>query len=152
MVGMFADVKVDVDRGIGTCLLVNGYADDSAANGHVLRLLCDLPSDEPRWSPQEPLDDGSDHPYRSAVGLYRSYNPWGSTLRIVHTDGELRLVDPVWGSYEVLHPESPHRFRIGRVNSPDVVVLSVEVDGHFQRLELSGCTYGRARRDPASSA
>ena len=45
---MFADAQVDRDRGIGTCLLVNGYADDSEANGHVLRLLCDLPSDAPR--------------------------------------------------------------------------------------------------------
>ena len=45
MVGMFADAQVDRRRGIGACLLVNGYADDSEANKHVLRVLCDLPSD-----------------------------------------------------------------------------------------------------------
>ena len=152
MVGMFADVRVDADRGIGTCLLVNGYADVSEANKHVLRLLCDLPSDEPRWPRPEPLDDGSEHPYRAAVGLYRSYNPWASTLRVLYADAELRLADPVGGSSEVLHPESPNRFRVGRVDSPDVVDVSVEVGGRFQRLELSGCVYGRARRDRAAGS
>ena len=151
MVGMFADVLVDSERGIGTCILVNGYADYSAANLHVLRMLCDLPSDEPRWSPQDPRDDGGKHPYRAAVGLYRSYNPWGTTLRIVHTDDQLRLADPVRGSFQVLHPETQNRFRVGRPDSPDVVDVSIEVNGHFQRLDLSGCVYGRARRDRADA-
>ncbi len=146
---MFADAQVDSDRGIGTCMLVNGYADVSEANRHVLRMLCDLPSEEPSWPRSEPRDDGSEHPYRAAVGLYRSYNPWASTLRVLHADGELRLADPVTGSFEVLHPESQNRFRVGRPDSPDVVDVSVEVGGRFQRLDLSGCVYGRARRDPA---
>ncbi|MCZ3389226.1 MAG: beta-lactamase family protein [Actinomycetia bacterium] len=150
MVGMFAEAQVDLDRGVGTCMLVNGYADDSEANKHVLRLLCDLPTDEPSWPRPEPLDDGSHHPYRAAVGLYRSYNPWASTLRILHAEGELRLADPVSGSFEVLHPESQSRFRVGRVDSPDVVDVSVEIGGSFQRLDLSGCPYGRARRDRAA--
>ena len=75
MVGMFADVQVDRDRGIGSCLLVNGYADVSQANLHVLRQLCDLPTTSETWPRPEQRDDGADHPYRAAVGLYRSYNP-----------------------------------------------------------------------------
>ncbi len=149
MVGMFADAQVDPERGIGACMFVNGYAGVSEANMHVLRLLGDLPSDEPSWPRPEQLDDGSDHAYRAAVGLYRSYNPWGSTLRILHADGELRLADPVTGGFEVLHAESETRFRLGRVDSPDAVDLDVVVQGRFQRLVLSGCVYGRARRDPA---
>ncbi len=151
MVGMFADVLVDRDRGIGTCVLINGYGEVSEANRHLLRLLCDLPSQEPVRPRPEPLDDGSEHPYRAAVGLYRSYNPWAPTLRILRADGELRLADPVAGSYEVLYPESPTRFRVGRADSPDVVEVSVDVQGSFQQLDLSGCVYGRARRDPAAS-
>lgn len=150
MVGMFADAQVDPDRGVGTCMLVNGYADVSEANSHVLRLLCDLPTVDLSWPKPDPVDDGSDHPYRAAVGLYRSYNPWASTLRIVHADGELRLADPVSGTFQVLHAESQNRFRVGRVDSPDVVDVSVEIGGKFQRLDLSGCLYGRARRDRAA--
>ncbi len=150
MVGMFADVLVDRERGIGTCLLINGYGEVSEANRHLLRLLCDLPSTEHVRPRPEPVDDGSEHPYRAAVGLYRSYNPWASTLRVLHADGELRLADPVAGSFEVLYPESDTRFRVGRVDSPDVVEVSVEVHGAFQQLALSGCVYGRARRDPAA--
>lgn len=148
MVGMFADVRVDADRGVGTCMLVNGYADVSEANKHVLRLLCHLPSDEPRWPRPEPLEDSADHPHRAAAGLYRSYNPWQPTLRVALIDGELRLVNPVTGSFDVLYPESESRFRVGRADSPDVVDVSVKVGGRFKRLDLSGCVYGRARRDP----
>lgn len=148
MVGMFADVRVDRERAIGTCLLVNGYADVSEANMLVLRLICDLPSDEPTWPGPEPVDDGIEHPYRAAVGLYRSYNPWQPTLRVVHTGSELHLADPVTGSSQMLHSVSTNRFRVGRIDSPDVVEFSVEVDQHFQQLELSGCRYARVRRDP----
>lgn len=151
MVGMFADVLVDQDRGIGTCLLVNGYADVSGANRHLLRTLCGLPAELPKRRRAEPLDDGTEHPYRRAVGLYRSYNPWAPTFRILHADDELRLADPVTGSFDVLHPESPTRFRVGRIDSPDVAEVSLEVEGRFQRLDLSGCAYGRARRDPTES-
>ena len=150
MVGMFADAQVDPERGIGACLLVNGYADVSEANKHVLRLLCDLPSDEPSWPRPEPLDDGSDHPYRAAVGLYRSYNPWAATLRILHAGGELRLADPVSGTFEVAAPGVgvPLPGRKSRLTRRSRRSTS-EVPGHFQRLVLSGCVYGRARRDPA---
>jgi len=150
MVGMFADVRVDRDRGIGTCLLVNGYANTSEANRHILRLLCGLPPQETKQPSPEPVDDGLEHPHRPAVGLYRSYNPWGSTLRILRSDGELRLADPVTGGHEVLYPESLTEFRVGRADSPDAVTVSVEVGGRFQQLDLSGCVYGRARRDPAA--
>jgi CubicO group peptidase (beta-lactamase class C family) len=151
MVGMFADVLVDRDRGIGICLLINGYGEVSEFNKHLLRLLCDLPSSAPVRPRPEPVDDGTEHPYRAAVGLYRSYNPWAPTLRILHSTGELRMADPVTGEVEVLHPESPTRFRVGRVDSPDVVEVSEEVQGRCQQLDLSGCVYGRVRRDPAVS-
>lgn len=151
MVGMFADVRADRERGIATCLLINGYAEVTAANKHLLRLLCELPSDEPSWPLPEQLDDGSDHPYRAAVGLYRSYNPWLPTIRLAHADGELRFVDPVTGEYEALCPESETRFRVARVDSPDIVDVSVDVGGRYQRLDLSGCVYGRVRRDPGAT-
>lgn len=151
MVGMFADVQVDRDRGMGTCLLVNGYADVSQANLHVLRQLCGLPTTPTTWPRPEQRDDGSNHPYRAVVGLYRSYNPWQPALRVVHAEGQLRLADPVTGGFEVLHPESQTRFRVGRADSPDVVDVEVEIDRRYQRLDLSGCLYGRVRRDPLTT-
>ena len=68
MVGMFADVQVDRDRGIGSCLLVNGYADVSQANLHVLRQLCDLPTTSETWPRPEQRDDGADHPLPGSSG------------------------------------------------------------------------------------
>jgi D-alanyl-D-alanine carboxypeptidase len=147
MLGMFADVRVDPERGIGTCLLVNGYCDDDAANARVLQMLCGVPADELSWPPPNPpADEGPNHP---ATGLYRSYNPWAPTLRVVSVAGELLLTDPVGGTTQTLCLESPNRFRLGRPDSPDVVTFDVEVAGRLQQLDVSGCVYGRARRDLA---
>ena len=148
MVGMFADAQVDSDRGIGTCMLVNGYADSSEANRHVLRMLCDLPSEEPSWPRSEPLDDGSEHPYRAAVGLYRSYNPWASTLRVLHAEGELRLADPVTGTSRCFTPSRRTAFAWDAPTHPMSSTSASRSVARFQRLDLSGCVYGRARRDP----
>jgi CubicO group peptidase (beta-lactamase class C family) len=149
MVGMFADVLVDRECSLGSCLLVNGYCDVDEANAVLMRRLCDLPWDEPAWPRPEPVTDDDTDLHAAFVGLYRSYNPWAPTFRVVRSAGELRLASPVTGSYEVLHPESPNRFRVGRADSPDVATFGVEVAGRCQLLELSGSLYGRARRDPA---
>jgi CubicO group peptidase (beta-lactamase class C family) len=150
MVGMYADVKVDRERGIGTCMLANGHSDVWEANAYVLALLCGGEPAEPRWPLPEPLDDpaGGQH-LEQYVGLYRSYNPWVPTLRVLRANGELRLADPVSGTQDTLHPVTETRFGVDAADSPDVVEFGVEVAGRFQRLELSGSVYGRVRRDAA---
>jgi hypothetical protein len=82
------------------------------------------------------------------VGLYRSYNPWMPTVRVISSSEGLRLVDPVTGEVTELHPVSGTRYHVHHPDSPDVVDFAVDVDGRYQRLELSGCVYGRVRRDP----
>ena len=148
MVGMFADVQVDRAAGIGSCMLVNGHADVSAANDHVLAMLCGLVPVEPHW----PLPDPSDDPttgreYDSFAGLYRSYNPWMPTLRVIRHDGLLYLADPVGGEKSVLHRDDEAAFRVGHPQSPDVAEFDVTVTGVYQRLVISGCVYGRVRRE-----
>lgn len=149
MVGMFADVQVDRERGIGTCMLVNGYCDVWEANSYLLGLLSGVDVTAPPWPPSDPTDDAADDAqHASFVGLYRSYNPWMPTLRVFSSSGGMRLVDPVTGEGTTLHAVSGTRFHVDHPDSPDVVDFAVEVDGRYQRLELSGCVYGRVRRDP----
>ena len=148
MVGMFADVQVDQAAGIGTCMLVNGHADVSAANAYVLAALCGLEPVEPQWPSRNPEDHattGEDHD--EFAGLYRSYNPWMPTVRVTRQDGHLHLADPVEGEKSVLHHEGANAFRVGHPQSPDVAEFDVKVNGAYQRLVMSGCVYGRARRD-----
>jgi len=147
MVGMFADVRVDRVAGIGTALLINGFGDVSNANGYALDTLCGLDPEPPTWPKSEAQDDGSLSAQDSRfVGLFRSYNPWGTTLRVIGQNGQLHLVDPVEGQATALHRESDAVFRVEYADSPDIVEFDVVVDGVFQRLNASGCVYGRARR------
>jgi len=159
MVGMYADVRVDRRLGIGTCLMVNGHADVSEANRYLLDLLrhdadASVPlSEAPGWQAFPSTDDPSGRPeWQSYVGLYRSYNPWAPTLRVLRSGDELLLVDPVDGGPEPLLPIGGTRFRVGGPRSPDIVDFSVPVDGVHLRLDLSGCTYARVRRNPTDPA
>jgi CubicO group peptidase (beta-lactamase class C family) len=148
MVGMFADVRVDHAAGIGTCILVNGHADVSAANAFVIASLCGLEQAEPQWPMRDLADDATTGEERDAfAGLYRSYNPWMPTVRVIRHDGLLYLADPVEGETSVLHHDGDNAFRVGHPQSPDVAEFDVNVNGAYQRLVISGCVYGRARRD-----
>jgi CubicO group peptidase (beta-lactamase class C family) len=146
MVGMFADVRVDPAAGLGAGLMINGFGDVTDANAHVLDLVCGLPS-EPPASPRRPPTSIDAAPGDPFVGLYRSYNPWGPAFRVVASDQGLLLVDPVVGTTTVLHPDGDATFRPARPDSPEVAEFGVLAAGRYQRLELSGCGYGRARRD-----
>ena len=147
MVGMFADVRVDPVAGIGTCMLINGSGDVWHANGYVLDRLCGLDPQEPTWPLPDPRDDGSLGPeYDRFIGLYRTYNPWGPTLRVIGKGGHLHLADPVDGNTTALHREGDTVFRVEHPDSPDVVDFGVRVHDRYQRLTVSGCVYGRARR------
>ncbi|MFL6288756.1 MAG: serine hydrolase domain-containing protein [Actinomycetes bacterium] len=148
MVGMFADVQVDHAAGIGTCLLINGHADVSAANAYVLAVLCGLVPVEPKWPLPDRHDDTTENrEHDRFAGLYRSYNPWMPTVRVIRQDGVLYLVDPVQGDESVLHPDGEAAFGVGHPQSPDVAEFDVAVNGAYQRLVISGCVYGRARRE-----
>lgn len=148
MVGMYADVQVDRERGIGTCMLVNGHCDVWEANSYLLGVLSGVEVVAPPWPPSDPADEATDDARHAPfVGLYRSYNPWMPTVRVVGSSEGLRLVDPVTGEVTTLHPVSGTRYHVDHPDSPDVVDFAVDVDGRYQRLELSGCVYGRVRRE-----
>jgi CubicO group peptidase (beta-lactamase class C family) len=147
MVGMFADVQVDRVAGIGSCILVNGHSDVSEANSYVLALLCGREPAEPSWPLPDPRDDSANGgEFDAFVGLYRSYNPWMPTLRVIRGDGVLYLADPVDGQKSALYRDNETAFRVGHPNSPDVVEFDVCIKDAFQRLVLSGCVLGRTRR------
>lgn len=148
MVGMFADVRVDPVAGLGTCMLINGSGDVWNANGYVLDSLCGLEPEAPSWPLPEPRDDGSlRSELQTFVGLFRTYNPWARTLRVIGHEGRLHLADPVEGQTTVLHADGDRVFRVEHPDSPDVVEFDVVVHGRHQKLTVSGCVYGRARRE-----
>jgi hypothetical protein len=129
-------------------MLVNGHADVSDANSYVLAVLCGLEPDEPAWPSPDPMDGATTGgPYDALAGLYRSYNPWMSTVRVIAKHGVLVLADPVGGDASVLHRDGENTFRVGHPDSPEVAEFDIRVSDQCQRLMLSGCVYGRARRD-----
>ncbi|MFZ0322719.1 MAG: serine hydrolase domain-containing protein [Actinomycetes bacterium] len=155
MVGLYADVRVDRERGLGTCLMVNGHGNVTAANRYLLDLLRTAagavmePTEPDAW-PAPPVDDPAPdslpQAWTAMVGLYRSYNPWAPTLQVAGHAGGLLLVDPVDGTGERLVPVDDTRFAPGHAGSPELVSFDVLVDGRYLTLDVSGATYARVRR------
>jgi CubicO group peptidase (beta-lactamase class C family) len=155
MVGMYADVRVDRETGIGVCLLINGMGDPVAANRYLLDLLrADVdalprPTEpEPERPPQvvdDPKGDPAQEPY---VGLYRAHNPWAPVVRVLRKGSDLVLVDPVSGECEQLDRVHDETFRAGGAGSPESVRFDLLIEDEWQQLDRSGCSYYRARRDP----
>jgi CubicO group peptidase (beta-lactamase class C family) len=150
MVGMFADVRVDQAAGLGVGMMINGMGDVSGATTYLLDTVCEVAAAEPSWPWTDPRGDAADTgtgPELAAfTGLYRSYNPWVPTVRVIALGGVLHLVDPVEGVTSSLHAEADRIFRVEHPDSPDVAEFDVMVDQEYQRLELSGCVYARTRR------
>jgi D-alanyl-D-alanine carboxypeptidase len=125
MVGQYCDVRVDPQRGIGTAVLVNGWARPTLANRALLdhlrvshdagqgpaasadlaSPLVSLAQDRPR---EAVVDDGSGpSSWACLVAQYRSFNPWQPVLEVVRREGRLELVDPAVALPEPLVPVDP---------------------------------------------
>lgn len=154
MVGTFTDVTVDVERGIGTALVVNGYGDPGTANRYILDCLRAVIDGRP--APKEPVfeqvqeivDDESNSLYDAHAGLYRAINPWLPAYRVARQDGRLYLVEPIVGNKAELLPRSDGAFGLADA-APELLRFGMLVEGEYLELDVSGARYVRARRDPA---
>ena len=152
MIGHTCHVVADTTSGIGSAVLSNGIAPITDANEALLSFLADPPTDLPviddlAW-PTVPTDDATGpDAWAPMVGLYRSYNPWLPTYRVIRHEGRLLLITPSDGSCIELHRLSETTFGLGSATSPDVASFDVMVDDQFLELEVSGLVLGRVRRE-----
>lgn len=137
-VGYHAQVFCDLDAGLVAAALVNGPAGATTLARYALRLAAGDDVPEPG------LDDLSDPAatvvldaepapqWRPMCGLYRSHNPWSTTLRIGTRDGELVALH--WGEASPLEPLAGGGFRLGPAGwSPERVRFDTLIDGRFVR-------------------
>ena len=69
---------------------------------------------------------------RPICGLYRSHNPWATTLRVATVAG--RPVAIVWGEAEPLTPLPEGWYRLGKPDwSPERLRFELPLDGRFLR-------------------
>jgi D-alanyl-D-alanine carboxypeptidase len=138
MVGHHAQLWCDRDAGLVTAALVNGPAGAAVLAEHALRLAAgDEVADPGLDDLSEPaaavvLDPEPAEEWRPMCGLYRSHNPWATTLWIGTRDG--RPVAVVWGEASPLEPLAGGSFRLGPAGwSPERVRFDTPIDGRFLR-------------------
>jgi CubicO group peptidase (beta-lactamase class C family) len=156
MVGSYTDVRVDPELGIGCALVINGHGAVSRANAHLLdRLRAAVAGDNPPvYAEPDPHPEPVDEPLGAPelapyAGLFRAHNPWLPAVRVIRRNNALALVEPVEGDVKPLVPRLEGGFHLGSVTSPELVTFDLLVEGEYLELDLSGCRYVRARRDPA---
>jgi len=137
-VGFRAHLWCDVEAGVCAAALVNGKTGAKLLCELALRLAVG-------GDPPEPALTGLDDPAASVTldpeppdelrpicGLYRSHNPWATTLRVATVGG--RPVAVVWGEAEPLRPLAEGEYRLGRPDwSPERLRFELPHDGRFLR-------------------
>ena len=122
---MFADVQVDPERGIGTCLFVNGYGDVSEANSYLLRLLSGVDVDRTalaavRSAPMTHADDAQLRALRRSLPLVQPVDadpPRLQQQRRATAPGRPGRPESASHTARV----SGTRFHVDHPDSPDVV-------------------------------
>jgi D-alanyl-D-alanine carboxypeptidase len=137
-VGFVARLWCDLDAGLAAVSMVNGPAGAGILAEHALRIAA---GDD---VPDPTLDDLAD-PAAAAVldaepgpefaplcGLYRSHNPWATSLRVATSAG--RPVAIAWGECRPLVPLEGGSFRLGDEPwSPERVRFDTLLEGRYLR-------------------
>jgi CubicO group peptidase (beta-lactamase class C family) len=144
MVGFRAQLWCDVAAGICAAAIVNGPAGSGPLAEHALRLAVgdDVPDPEPAGlddpAASVELDPEPPDDLRPICGLYRSHNPWATTLRVATSAGRPVAVD--WGEAHPLTPLPEGGFRLGAPEwSPERLRFELPLEGRFMRA-LHGTT------------
>jgi CubicO group peptidase (beta-lactamase class C family) len=137
-VGFRAQLWCDLEAGICAAAVVNGQTGSKLLAEHALRLAVgdDAPDpeltglDDPAASVA--LDPEPPDELRPVCGLYRSHNPWATTLRVGTCEG--RPVAVAWGEASPLRPLPDGSFRLGEPEwSPERLRFDVPHEGRFMR-------------------
>jgi D-alanyl-D-alanine carboxypeptidase len=138
MVGFHAQLWCDVEAGICAAAIVNGKTGAKPLAEHALRLAVGDDPPEPELTGLDDpaasvaLDAQPPEGLRPICGLYRSHNPWATTLRVATVAG--RPVAVVWGQAEPLAPLAEGGYRLGEPEwSPERLRFELPHDGRFMR-------------------
>jgi Beta-lactamase len=138
MVGHHAQVWCDRDAGLVAAALVNGRSGAAVLAEHALRLAAGDEVGEPDLEDlSDPaaavvLDAEPAQEWRPMCGLYRSHNPWATTLWIGTRDGQPVAVH--WGEASPLEPLADGSFRLGATGwSPERIRFDTPIAGRFVR-------------------
>jgi CubicO group peptidase (beta-lactamase class C family) len=137
-VGFRAQLWCDVDAGVCVAAIVNGQTGSKLLVEHALRLAVGDDPPEPELTGLDDpaaavaLDPEPPAELRPICGLYRSHNPWATTLRVATREG--RPVALVWGDAHPLTPLAAGGFRLGaREWSPERLRFDLRLEGRFMR-------------------
>ena len=142
VIGMHTRLWVEPASGVAAVAAVNGL--DGSSHLADAALAIGRGEDPAPYAPPptEPAltDDGSAEPRLARLcGVYRSYNPWQTCIRVAAREGGLVLG---WdGGYSERYPltETPDgSFRYGEDWSPERIWFDTEIDGRPQRALMSG--------------
>lgn len=87
--------------------------------------------------------DGTTPRQRALQGTYRCDDPWIGTTRIVARRGQLWMQGS-WEGPVPLLPDGPDTWRIGDLQSPDVIRFDAFIEGRPQVLMVGGVAVARA--------
>jgi CubicO group peptidase (beta-lactamase class C family) len=116
-VGFRAQLWCDVEAGICAAAVVNGPAGSKPLAEHALRLAVGADAPDPELTGLDDpaasvaLDPEPPQELRPICGLYRSHNPWATTLRVASR--ERRPVAVAWGEVNPLRPLPDGSYRLG---------------------------------------
>jgi hypothetical protein len=97
-------------------------------------------ADSPITAAVQPIDKPD---WLGARGIYRSHNPWFSTIRVIGRDGQLRLVSGD-GDEQSLTEIEPGLFRISaKIDYPETVLFDTWVEGNALHARVSNCDFYR---------
>ena len=137
-VGYRAQLWCDVEAGVCAAAIVNGQTGSKLLVELALRLAVgDDPPEPELVGLDEPaasvtLDAEPPDELRPICGLYRSHNPWATTLRVATTEG--RPIAIAWGEAEPLTPLAEGGYRLGKPDwSPERLRFELPLDGRFLR-------------------
>ena len=137
-VGFRAQLWCDFESGICAAAIVNGQTGSKLLVELALRLAVgDDVADPELTGLDEPaaavaLDAEPPDELRPICGLYRSHNPWATTLRVATAGG--RLVAVTWGDAHPLTPLAGGGYRMGGPEwCPERLRFELPLDGRFLR-------------------
>jgi CubicO group peptidase (beta-lactamase class C family) len=147
-VGFRARLWCDLESGICAAALVNGPTGAKPLAELALRLAVgDDPPVPELTGLNDPaasvvLDPEPPPELRPICGLYRSHNPWATTLRVGTAGG--RPVAVVWGEAEPLAPLPDGGYRVGKPDwSPERLRFELPHEGRFLRAVHGATAFHR---------
>jgi CubicO group peptidase (beta-lactamase class C family) len=137
-VGYRAQLWCDVEAGICAAAVVNGQTGSKVLAEHALRLAVGADVSDPELTGLDDpaasvaLDAEPPEELRPICGLYRSHNPWATTLRVATAAG--RPVAVAWGDANPLRPLADGSYRLGEPEwSPERLRFDLPHEGRFMR-------------------